>query len=280
MPSLYILLAIFLWSSLGVFVRLSGVSVHVLIFYSIAISVIVQAIILMTGGYRKKIPNFGKLKYPVILGFLSLANMFTFFFAFQNTTIANAILTHYIAPVIVAFIAPLVLKEAVTKRVIFAIVLSSLGLWIMLGGFSLEKSHSLGIIAGLISGFAYAIIIIFTRLHTRKFNPLVLSFFTNSSIVLMLIPFVRETPFKAVWIFIVMGTVHSTIAPVLYYKGLQSVPANRAAVLGYLEPVCAIIFGLFLLKEIPAVKSIIGGILIIISGYLTLRDKVDIKSLK
>ena len=70
-----------------------------------------------------------------------------------------------------------------------------------------------------------------------------------------------------------MGIVHSTIAPILYFKGLQLVTANKAAVLGYLEPVCAIIFSIFLLNELPGLNSIIGGALIVFSGYLTLRGK-------
>jgi len=69
-----------------------------------------------------------------------------------------------------------------------------------------------------------------------------------------------------------MGIVHSTIAPVLYYKGLQTVTANRAAVLGYLEPVCAIIFSMIFLREVPGIYSLAGGALIIFSGYLTVRD--------
>ena len=68
-----------------------------------------------------------------------------------------------------------------------------------------------------------------------------------------------------------MGIVHSTIAPILYFKGLQLVTANKAAVLGYLEPVCAIIFSMLFLAEVPGTNSILGGMLIIFSGYLTLK---------
>jgi drug/metabolite transporter (DMT)-like permease len=68
-----------------------------------------------------------------------------------------------------------------------------------------------------------------------------------------------------------MGIVHSTIAPILYFKGLQHVTANKAAVLGYIEPVGAIIIGIIFLSEHPPSISLIGGALIIFSGYLTLR---------
>ncbi|MBE0426669.1 MAG: EamA family transporter [Nitrospirae bacterium] len=274
MASLYILLAIFLWSSLGIFVRLSGVSVHVLIFYSFAVSVFVQAIILSHKKYRKEIPDVKKLKIPVILGFFSLLNTSTYFYAFKHTTIANAVLTHYTAPVIVAFLAALFLKEIITKRIVISITFASAGLLIMLNGFSLEGGHTAGIIAGLLSGFAYAIIIIFIRIHAKNFNPLVLAFFTNISILIFLAPFIGEFPLRALWSFLVMGIVHSTIAPILYYKGLQSVTANKAAILGYLEPVCAVLLGFAFLKEIPGINSIFGGLFIIFSGYITIREKI------
>jgi drug/metabolite transporter (DMT)-like permease len=267
---LYVLLAIFLWSSLGVVVRLSGVEIHILIFYSIIVSLIFQGLILTRKKYRRELPDIRRLKYPVILGFVSLSNTFAFYYAFKNTTIANAVLTHYTAPVIVAFLSPLFLKEKITWKIIVVIILSSVGLWIMLDGFSLKEGQTMGIIAGLLSGISYAIIVIFLRLHSQKFDPLILAFLSNMTIAILLIPFIREFPFHAWWGYLFIGIVHSTIAPILYYKGLQY--ANRAAVLGYLEPVCAIIFSMLLLNEIPGIHSIIGGMLIIFSGYLTVRD--------
>src|SRR4030066_1273778 len=161
MGSVYILSAILLWSSLGVVVRLSGVEIHILMFYSLVASLIVQGIILSRKTYRKEIPQFRMLKYPMILGFFSFLNKFTYFYAFKNTTIANAVLTHYTAPVIVAFLAPLFLKEVITRRIVIAIIIASIGLWIMLDGFSFKENQMAGVMAGLSSGLTYAIIIIF-----------------------------------------------------------------------------------------------------------------------
>lgn len=272
MGSIYILIAILLWSSLGVVVRLSGVEIHILMFYSLVASLIVQGIILSRKTYRKEIPQFRMLKYPMILGFFSFLNTFTYFYAFKNTTIANAVLTHYTAPVIVAFLAPLFLKEVITRRIVIAIIIASIGLWIMLDGLTFKENEMAGIMAGLASGLAYAIIIIFLRIQSQNFNPLVLAFFTNMTITMLLAPFVREIPLKAFWSYLFMGIVHSTIAPILYFRGLQHVTANRAAVLGYIEPVGAIIIGIIFLSEHPPSISLVGGALIIFSGYLTLKN--------
>lgn len=273
LPSLYILLALFLWSSLGVIVKLSGVAVHVLIFYSVIVSLIVQGIILSRKTYRKEFPGLKLLQYPLILGAASLMNTFSYYLAFKHTTIANAVLTHYTAPVIVAFLAPLFLRERVTRPIIISIAIASAGLWIMLNGFSFNEGDALGITAGLVSGFAYAVVVILIRIYTQSFNPVVLAFFSNAVIAILLAPFVREFPVNALWSFLVMGIVHSTIAPILYFKGLRYVSAGRTAVLGYIEPVIAIIFGIIFLSELPGKGSIIGGLLIIFSGYLTLRGE-------
>lgn len=271
--SIYILTAIFLWSSLGVFVRISKSEIHVLVFYSLIVSLLIQSFIVFHPKFRHNVPPLKKLKHPFLFSIGSLINTLTFFYAFKNTTIANAVLTHYTAPIFVALLAPLILKEKITKKLMLVIFLASTGLWIMLGGLSINLYQSSGIISGIISGFAYAFILIYIRKYGKNYHPLILAYFTNFFIVLMLLPFIDALPLSSIWIYLFMGIVHSTIAPVLYYKGLQNVTANKAAVLGYLEPVCAIIFSLIFLNEIPGTNSIAGGILIIFSGYIILREK-------
>lgn len=272
MPQIYILLAIFLWSSLGVVVRLSEVPVHIFLFYSLIIAVTVQSLIAWKKGYIKEITDRKKLVAPVLLGLVSLLNSLAFFYAFKTTTISNAVLTHYTAPIIVAFLAALFLREKITKMLIGAIVISSIGLWIMLDGVSLQQGHMTGIMSGLASGAAYAVIIILARKYAGQYRPFMLTYIVNITIVVCLAPFIREFPMHALWSFLVMGLIHSIIAPVLYYRGLQDVSAGRAAVLGYLEPVCAILLSIVFLREMPGHSSLLGGALILFSGYMTIRS--------
>lgn len=267
-----ILSAIFLWSSLGIVVRFSGVPVHIFVFYSLVIAISIQSVIVLKKGYIKEIAGWKDLIYPAVLGVIGLVNNLSFFYAFKTTTISNAVLTHYIAPVIVAFLAAVFLKEKVTLRIAAAIVIASIGLWIMLDGVSIHEGDMAGIIAGLASGLAYALIIIIARSHAREYRPFMLTYLVNVTIVLLLAPFIRQFPVEALWSFIVTGTAHSIVAPVLYYKGLQEVTASRTAVLGYLEPVCAILLAMVFLKEMPGTHSVLGGLLILGSGYLTVRN--------
>ncbi len=268
----YILLAIFLWSSLGIVVRLSALPVHVLMFYALVTAVLVQGAVIFVRGYHREIKGISVLAFPVLIGVIAAVNSLTFFYAFKTTTIANAVLTHYTAPVIVAFLAVLFLKERITATLVGAIILSSAGLLIMLNGVAAGEGHTAGIIAGLVSGVAYALIVILGRVYAQQFRPIMLTFIVNIVIVFLIGPFVREVPVG--WDILsigIMGVIHSTIAPMLYYRGLQEVSASRTAVLGYLEPVCAILFSMLFLHEMPSSRSLYGGVLIIFSGYLTVK---------
>ena len=274
MAQYYILSAIFLWSSLGLLFRLADVPVHIFLFYSLLIAVVLQSFIVWRKGYDKEITDRKKLAAPVLLGLIGLVNSFAFFYAFSTTTISNAVLTHYTAPVIVAVLAALFLKEKITGMLVVAIVLSSLGLWIMLDGLSIQQGDMIGIFSGLVSGVAYAVIIIIARMYASEYRPFMLTYIVNITILVCLAPFIREFPLHALWAFFIMGTIHSIVAPVLYYRGMQDVSASRTAVLGYLEPVCAIILSVLFLREVPGPHSLLGGILILCSGYLTIRSGV------
>jgi len=277
----YILAAIFLWSSLGIVIRLSGAPVHLLIFFSCLFSSCLIGLMFLKKRYRREIPRGKGLSPLLIIGPVSLANSFSFYYAYQNTSVANAVLTHYTAPVLVAFLAPIFLKERLTVRVFSAVAVATLGLWMMLDVtpqrfFSLiiEGDRSTGgILAGLFSGFCYAVLVILLRVLAPSYHPLVMTFFQNLTIAVILLPFtaIGKSSGVFLWAYAIMGIVHSTIAPVLYFRGLKVVTANRAAILGYLEPVCAILLGVIFLGEGVTYKTVMGGCIILFSGYLTVK---------
>lgn len=274
MGSIYIIIAIFIWSSLGIIVRLAGSDLKSVIFFPALTALVIQTIILLSTSERRKIPDVKNLPPLLLLGPVFLLNSLLFYYAFTHTTIANAVLTHYTAPIFVAFLSPLLLKESIDRFVVVTIVISTAGLWLMLNGFSLSDQHVAGIIAGILSGITYALIIIIGRFVAKKFSMYVIIFFQNLMVVLLLLPFIQEVRSELIGYFVMLGIIHSTIAPLLYIRGLKEVSASKAAVLGYFEPVGAMLLALLILNEVPGSRSLYGGALIILSGYLIIvRDR-------
>ncbi len=281
-----IIAAVLIWSSLGVFVRKTYLPTTSIIFYPAVIAGLIQLLILsMTGKMRSAVRTDNSANSVFLLTLVPvcfLANMLLFYFAFTHTTIANAVLTHYTAPIFVALMAPVFLKEKILKTTWLTIILSSIGLWLILGipasgeGISLlEDSDRRGIIAGVFSGLAYALIILIIRGIASKYSSLFIIFIQNGIVALLLLPFMLKVhlTLQSLPYLITLGIVHSTIAPLLYVQGFKSVKANEAAILGYFEPVGAIILAMIVLNEVPGVKALLGGTLILYSGYMVLRSR-------
>lgn len=292
MGYLKIISAILIWSSLGIFVRKSGLTITGVIFYPAVVAGLSQFfLLLMRGQLRITRESVGidsyrdssvkNLSLLLLIPICFVANSLFFYYSFTHTTIANAVLTHYTAPIFVALMAPVFLKEKIFKTTWLAIILSSIGLWFILKTpasiewISLRDSERSGIIAGVLSGLAYALLILVVRGIASKYSALFIIFIQNAFVALLLLPFVltRQLPLLSLPYVVIMGTVHSTVAPLLYVQGLKSVKANEAAILGYFEPVGAIILALIFLHEIPGIKALLGGLLILYSGFMIIRVK-------
>ncbi|MEN8263071.1 MAG: EamA family transporter [Nitrospirota bacterium] len=285
MGYLKIIAAILIWSSLGIFIRRIELPNQCIVFYSATIAGVLQFIILVSTGTLKKAAyskgNTRSAFFLLLAPFCFIANTMLFYFAFRNTTIANAVLTHYTAPVFVAVLAPILLKEKILKTAWLAIVISSIGLWFILGnnspaaGALQGNNEHLGIIAGALSGLAYAFLILIIRRIAPLYSSLFITFIQNGIVAIVLLPFVLniQVTMQSLPYLIIMGVFHSTIAPWLYVQGFKSVKANEAAILGYFEPVGAIILAFFILHEVPGLTALLGGGLILLSGYLILRGR-------
>jgi drug/metabolite transporter (DMT)-like permease len=285
MGYLKIVSAILIWSSLGIFIRRIDLPNQCIVFYTSTIAGAVQFVILLaTGTLRKARRTGADLQsgiYLVLAPLSFIANTMLFYFAFKHTTITNAVLTHYTAPVFVALLAPMILGEKINWKVWSAITLSSLGLWLIIGGgnpfsgFAAGDASTMGIMAGALSGLAYAFLIIFIRRIARLYPAIFITFVQNGIVTMVLLPFVYDIPlpFEALPYLITLGFVHSTIAPILYVQGFQTVKANEAAILGYFEPVGATLLAFIFFREIPGMNALFGGMLILFSGYMILKKR-------
>jgi len=286
MGYLKIITALLIWSSLGIFIRKIDLPNTALIFYPSLIAGLFQLVLISSTGILKTTV---KTRYDsrsiiqlLLIPIFFIANSLLFYFAFRNTTIANAVLTHYTAPVFVALMAPFFLKEKSHKTAWIAIILSSIGLWFILKGTSTGVTHvagnneDLGIIAGSLSGLAYAFLIITLRGIASKFSAFFIICVQNLVVAVILVPFIVDISISLHHLpyLLTLGIIHSTLAPVLYVQGFHSAKANEAAILGYCEPVGAIILAFIFLKELPGTPALLGGLLILYSGYLIVRAKI------
>lgn len=277
---LKIVLSILIWSSLGIIIRYLSLPPHIVTFYSSLWAVLFQFTILSYKGEALKLKIKGSDLIILLLGLFSLINSVLYYLAFLKTTIANAVFTHYTAPIFVALLAPFLIKERIERKTWITIPIASIGLSLIFlnSGFTLVGDHTIGLLAGTASGLAYALIIIIARRISPYYSPYVIAIVSNGLIATMLFPFAIIEDYNltsiSILLLLIMGLVHSTAAVVLYLQGFREVKAQEAAVLGYLEPVGAILLALLIFEEIPSAVATLGGILIIVAGLLITIRKI------
>jgi drug/metabolite transporter (DMT)-like permease len=278
---LKIIAAMLIWSTWGPMIRWLSLPPSIVLFYtSFVASFAVPAVLAARGELHLG----GVGKYWWLFGLLALSaitNNIAYFYSLGHTTVSNAVCTHYTAPLFVALLAPLLISERLQKITLLSLPIAVFGMYMIVlagGGLKTGGAHTAGIIAGTISGVAYAFLIIFSRLLSRmllhhKAVVLLLWITTIAMAPAVLLTDHHLDSHKAVLLFLT-GVFHSTIAPLFYYDALRKVLAQHAAILGYMEPLAAIPLAYVLLSERPSLFALSGGVLILFSGYLIIHARL------
>ncbi len=265
-PVFLVLFAVLLWSTGGLFIKLTELDA-----FSVNLGRgLFAAIVVAAFTYKKGL----KLdRYTLFASFLYAATLTSFVYATKNTTAANAIFLQYTAPVYVLLLAPFILKDKFHLRDLLTVVLC-------LGGMSLFFINNAssatapdpfaGNIAGLVSGVCFGLYFLFLR-HPKseQRNPAVSVFYGNLIIVLVMLPFIYSSPPAGVGMndflaIAFLGIFQIGIAYILFTKGIAAgVRPLDASIIGFVEPLINPIWVLLFVGETPTVWAVIGGTIIL-----------------
>lgn len=269
-----------IWSTWGLFVRWLGLPGWAITFY-VAIVACAVALAVHVGSGKALYGLWPRTHRGALtaMGLLFLVNNVCFLAAYAKTTVANAALTHYTAPLFVAVLAPLLLKERILPTAPLALTAGCVGLVLLLPGarLSLSDQHLQGLTLGTASGAAYAGLILFARHLSLRVPPLQLIFVQNLIIAACLMPWAMGlglplVPDKSAGL-LLLGIVHATVGGWLYVTGIRTVRALTASILGYLEPLGAVLLAALFLGESLKVTDLLGGVLILLGGTLVVWDE-------
>jgi len=262
-----------IWGANGVIVNLIPLSSYVIAFFRVFFATIAISIVILVSGRL----DLFKANYPLrklfILGALLCLGWGLLFEAMKLLPIAEAVLLNYMAPIFVAILATVFLKEKIVGKTIASLVLSFIGIVLIIfsnGG--LSGLNIAGSIIGLSAGLAYAIFIILSKDALTSVSNYTLVLYSNLFAAVILAPSVVTISISLPWslwlLLLALGVVNTAFAVSLYFKGLKKIKAHEAAILAYLEPVSAAFFGLIFLRQILTPMVIVGGGLVILGGYI------------
>lgn len=216
------------------------------------------------------------LRRLVAQGLFVTLTVVLYTYSIQHTTAANAALLVNSAPIYLAVLGPLVLKEARARYTWISLGLAVVGTVCVSNPARLDLRSMDGIAAAALSGFTYAIVMMLSRSLRGRVSGLTQNLWSLGIISLILIPWALRAPAQTVIsdlpTLIPMGVFSLGLSYLLYFKGLQHISAQVVSIVALFEPVSGALMGLVFFSEIPNALGWIGGLLILASIYLISRE--------
>lgn len=232
--------------------------------------------LMFAGGHWQSFrQNWGHI---LVIGIISTALPFICLStATQYSTAGFASILNSLMPIFSAIIAWMWLKETLSMSAITGIVLGFLGVVVMLA-----DTHSISsdflllpILAGMGASLFYALNGNYTRRFVQDVSPVALSAGCQFFACLCLLPPAwadwPDTPVSLqAWMCMVyLGVVCTGVAFILYFRLLRNVGVANTALVTYLVPVFAMLFGVVFLDETITWPMVAGAVCILTGIAMT-----------
>ena len=266
----------------ALFLYEEGLNVNSVIFYRFIFASILLAIFMLI----KKDSFYLKFKEIILLAFLGLLfgiSAISLFnsFLYMDAGLASTVL--FIYPIFVAIIMALFFKEKNSIITILSIIFAFLGVVLLYESDGANVSN-FGIFLVIVSSLCYAIYIVIINQYLKisalkvtfysmlfcTITILIHSFFDSSLNIMPLINF-------NMWFYTLFLALVPTIISLLFLiKAIQLIGSTSASILGALEPLTAVLIGVYVFNEKITFWLVIGIVFILFGVILiVLKDYID-----
>jgi drug/metabolite transporter (DMT)-like permease len=203
----------------------------------------------------------------LLSGAVLVIHWFTFFQSIQVSSVAVGLLSFSTFPLFVTFMEPYFFGEKLKGFDVVIAVIVAIGLSLVIPAFDFSNHVTQGVVWGTLSGFTFAILSMLNRMHVSRLQPLAVTFYQHAFATIFNLPAVILKGVSAsgqdILLLVVLGVVCTALAQLLFIGSLRHIKAQLASVTAGLEPVYGIIFAFLMLNEVPALRTFIGGLIIL-----------------
>lgn len=257
------------------FLYADGINTNTVLTHRFGIAMVILGIIMLAKKMSFKIT---KREFGILasLGALFAVSSMTLYSSFLHMDAGIASTLLFVYPMMVALIMTICFKEKLTWVTVTSILLAFAGIFMLNGANGKGTLNAIGVILVMVSSLTYAIYIVIINRTQIKMPSIKLTFyvllFCVSCIIilsffkpethLMLLTTPRQYGFA-----LMLAVVPSIMALMLLTVSIRDIGSTPSAILGALEPLTAVMIGIFVFKEAFTLR-LAGGIVLILSGVL------------
>ncbi|HEU5101820.1 MAG TPA: EamA family transporter [Roseiflexaceae bacterium] len=276
---LLIVLAAVLWGTVGVATKtifeLSDTNPLSIGFFRLAFAVPVLLVACRGAlGRRMFRVTHRDLRLMLLMGALMALYQVCYFAAIERVGVAIAVLvTLCTAPVMIALLSALLLRERLTGAVLLALVCALAGTAMLVGvgpdTSGARKDTLVGVLLALGSAFGYTVLTLCSRALAGRYHalqPITIGFAAGA---LLLLPFALATGFvfsypAGGWaLLLYLGLVPTALAYVLFLSGIRRITATVASIVTLVEPLTSTTLAWLLFGEQLGPLGVFGAALLL-----------------
>lgn len=219
----------------------------------------------------------------LLLSLLRAVTSFSLLIAYQNIATGVASTIHFMYPLAVSLVMMYFFQEKKSLWVMFAVFMSLLGAALLSSG-ELEAKNGdtiVGLVAACVSVFSYAGYIVGVRMtRAVRINSTVLTCYVMGlGTVLYFIGALTTSGLRLVadgytWLIILGLALPATaISNITLVRAIKYAGPTLTSILGAMEPLTAVVIGVFVFKELFTLNSAIGIILILLAVSVVIFRK-------
>ncbi len=271
-----------LFGLIGIFVKLTTqMPLGSIIFYRLLFGLVAIALFFACCRRLSEMRLGQKKQYILLLGLMQAGTMLSYFISVKHTSVSIAVLLLYTAPVYVTLLSPLLLKEYINRRSIFALVISIIGVILVIRPDTLfqdvDYTYLIGLAAGLVSGLLYGGMTLTSRYLKDDYTGTTQGAWALLITLLIFSPYSVAITAKILLdnlaVLVLFGLIPTAMALVLYLNGLMQVRAQNASIVALLEPASAVVFAYLILSEPVTASMLAGGALILLGAVIISRER-------
>lgn len=264
------ILALLLFGSNGIVASRIALSSYEIVFTRTLIGSLF--LILIFGITKQKLTagqNKAHLLFLIISGVAMGASWMFLYEAYVQIGVSLATLAYYCGPIFVMLLSPLLFREKISSAAVFGFTAVIVGMVCVNGQALVQGRVSWGLLFGVLSAVMYAFMVMYNKKAVSIAgleNPmlqLVTSFLTVA-VFIGLKQGLAILNLDGNWIpILILGMVNTGIGCYFYFSSIGQLPVQTVAILGYLEPLSALLFSAVLLGETLSWLQFAGALLIL-----------------
>ena len=260
-------LAVFLFGVVVLFAKLVDLPAVIIVLGRVLFSSVFLWGFLLVRRQRIRLKRRADYLWMIAAGVILAVHWSSFMQAIQSSTVAVGTLAFSTFPLFVTIMEPYVFHEKLKASDVVCAVVMLAGVFLIVPEFTLQNTMTRGVLWGLLSAVTYAVLSLMNRKFSGSYPATVVSFYEQATAAVVLFPMLLilrpQVTLKDVGVLMLLGVVFTAVAHSLFINGLRTVRVQTAGIISGLESVYGIVSALIFLGEIPGIREIAGGALIL-----------------